>query len=86
MSIITGKIETVDDNTTSNQHQKRVATIVTDDGQKAFVEFRGPIMIKMIEALTQGDRVIVPVKYEGKTSKATGINFNNLVAQSIQKV
>lgn len=85
-SIITGKIEDITNNTSSHLHQKKLCTIVTDDGQKAFIEFRGLAMIKILESYEVSEKIVVAVKFEGKTSKNSGVNYNNIVAQSIQRV
>ena len=86
MSLISGKIESIETENQSTPLEKKVITITSSDNQKSFIEFRGPIMIKMLSNFQIGCNVIVPVKYEGKVSKNTGARFNNLVAQSIQKV
>ena len=86
MSIITGKIEKIEDGTTSSEHQKKIVTINSEDNQKSFIEFRGPIMIGLLDEFQENDTVIIPIKYDGKVSKGSGMRYNNLVAASIKLV
>lgn len=86
MCLITGRIEAIEPVQSSPGQIKYVVNIVSNDNQKAFVEFRSPQMIAILKPLKVDDQVIVSVKFDGKISKGSGVRFNNIVATSIQKV
>lgn len=84
MMTITGTIESIEYRNTAG-HEKKVVTLVPDHRQRAFVEFRG----RRMEELTpyrENDEIKVEVTLEGKTSKNSGIQYNNLVAQNVEQV
>lgn len=78
MITITGTIESIEYRNTAG-HEKKVVTLVPDHRQRAFVEFRGRQMEKLYQ-FRVNDEIKVEVSLEGKTSKNSGIQYNNLVA------
>lgn len=64
-------------------HEKKVVTIDTGYSQVAFIDFRGKKM-ELLRSFKEKDWVAIGVTFEGKTSKNSGIQFNNIVAGSIQ--
>jgi hypothetical protein len=78
---ITGTIESIEYRNTAG-HEKKVVTLVPDNRQRAFVEFRGRRMDDL-DAFRENDEIEVAVTLEGKISKNSGIQYNNLVAQSV---
>lgn len=81
---ITGNIESIEYRNTAG-HEKKVVTIIPDHRQRAFVEFRGRKMDDL-HGLKENDEIQVSVMLEGKISKNSGIQYNNLVAQSVAPV
>ena len=81
---ITGNIENIEYRNTAG-HEKKVVTIIPDHRQRAFVEFRGRKMDDL-HGLKENDEIQVSVMLEGKISKNSGIQYNNLVAQSVAPV
>ncbi|KGO78665.1 MULTISPECIES: hypothetical protein [Flavobacterium] len=81
---ITGNIENIEYRNTAG-HEKKVVTIVPDHRQRAFVEFRGRKMDDL-HGLKENDEIQVSVMLEGKISKNSGIQYNNLVAQEIRAI
>lgn len=81
---ITGNIENIEYSNILG-HEKKVVTIVPDHRQKAFVEFRGRKMDELI-SYKENDEIKVDVMIEGRISKSSGIQYNNLVACSINRV
>ncbi|MFL9836979.1 hypothetical protein ABS768_05675 [Flavobacterium sp. ST-75] len=81
---ITGNIENIEYRNTAG-HEKKVVTIVPDHRQRAFVEFRGRKMDEL-HGLKENDEIQVNVMLEGKISKNSGIQYNNLVAQEIRAI
>lgn len=79
---ITGNIENIEYRNTAG-HEKKVVTILPGYRQKAFVEFRGKRMADL-DHLKENDEIEVTVTLEGKISKNSGIQYNNLVAQSLE--
>ncbi|GGB84160.1 hypothetical protein GCM10007424_25230 [Flavobacterium suaedae] len=79
---ITGNIESIEYRNTAG-HEKKVVTILPGYRQKAFVEFRGKRMAEL-DNLKENDEIEVTVTLEGKISKNSGIQYNNLVAQSLE--
>lgn len=78
---ITGTIEHIEYRNTQG-HEKKVVTLAPDGRQRAFVEFRGRMM-ENLNPFKEEDEIEVTVVLEGKTSKASGIQYNNLVAQEV---
>ncbi|QYJ68910.1 DUF3127 domain-containing protein [Flavobacterium litorale] len=76
---ITGNIESIEYRNTAG-HEKKVVTILPGYRQKAFVEFRGRRMADL-DSFKENDEISVNVSLEGKISKNSGIQYNNLVAQ-----
>jgi hypothetical protein len=85
MSIVVGKVKKIETEQ-NGEHKKTILTIQSEDGQKAFVEFRGSIMMKLAEKATVEKKVIVPFTFDGKVSKIGNKRHNNLAALSIQIV
>jgi hypothetical protein len=84
MMTIKGTIESIEYRNTAG-HEKKVVTLVPDHRQRAFVEFRG----RKMDDLTyfkENDEIAVEVTLEGKISKNSGIQYNNLVAHSVEMV
>jgi hypothetical protein len=81
---ITGNIETIEYRNTAG-HEKKVVTLIPDHRQRAFVEFRGRRMDDLT-GLKENDEIQVNVMLEGKISKNSGIQYNNLVAQEVMRV
>lgn len=81
---IKGTIESIEYRNTAG-HEKKVVTLVPDHRQRAFVEFRGRRMDD-IAAFKENDEIQVTVTLEGKISKNSGIQYNNLVAQEVGAV
>lgn len=84
MMTITGTIESIEYRNTAG-HEKKVVTLVPDHRQRAFVEFRGRRMDDLAP-FRENDEIKVEVSLEGKTSKNSGIQYNNLVVQSVTPV
>ncbi len=84
MMTITGTIESIEYRNTAG-HEKKVVTLVPDHRQRAFVEFRGRRMDDLAP-FRENDEIKVEVSLEGKTSKNSGIQYNNLVVQTITPV
>lgn len=80
---IRGTIESIEYRVTAG-HEKKVMTVVPDHRQRAFVEFRGRKMDDLI-GFKELDEIEVEVILEGKISKNSGIQYNNLVAVSLTK-
>jgi hypothetical protein len=81
---IKGTIEHIEYRNTAG-HEKKVVTLVPDHRQKAFVEFRGRRM-EDLYGFKENDEIQVNVTLEGKTSKNSGIQYNNLVVQEVLAV
>ena len=81
---ITGNIESIEYRNTAG-HEKKVVTLLPGFRQKAFVEFRGRKMADL-DNLKENDEISVTVTLEGKTSKNSCIQYNNLVAQDVELV
>ncbi len=84
MMTIKGTIESIEYRNTAG-HEKKVVTLVPDHRQRAFVEFRGRKMDDLT-SFKENDEIAVEVTLEGKISKNSGIQYNNLVAQSVEMV
>lgn len=84
MMTITGTIESIEYRNTAG-HEKKVVTLVPDHRQRAFVEFRGPRMDDLAP-FRENDEIKVEVSLEGKISKNSGIQYNNLVVQTVAPV
>ncbi|MGV3459894.1 MAG: hypothetical protein ACO1N9_05495 [Flavobacterium sp.] len=84
MMTIKGTIESIEYRNTAG-HEKKVVTLVPDHRQRAFVEFRGRRMDDLT-SFKENDEITVEVTLEGKISKNSGIQYNNLVAQSVEMV
>ncbi|MCO6147506.1 hypothetical protein [Flavobacterium sp. NRK1] len=78
---IKGTIENIEYRNTAG-HEKKVVTLVPDHRQKAFVEFRGRRM-EDLAPYKENDEIQVAVTLEGKISKNSGIQYNNLVVQEV---
>lgn len=78
---IKGTIENIEYRNTAG-HEKKVVTLVPDHRQRAFVEFRGRRMDDL-NNYKENDEIAVDVTLEGKVSKNSGIQYNNLVAQEV---
>ena len=78
---IKGTIETIEYRNTAG-HEKKVVTLVPDHRQRAFVEFRGRRMDDL-HGYKENDEIQVNVTLEGKISKNSGIQYNNLVVQEV---
>jgi len=81
---IKGTIESIEYRNTAG-HEKKVVTLVPDHRQRAFVEFRGRRMDDLAR-FKEEDEIQVSVTLEGKISKNSGIQYNNLVAQEVTPV
>lgn len=81
---ITGTIESIEYRNTAG-HEKKVVTLVPDHRQCAFVEFRGYNM-DLINGIKVNDVIEVEIALEGKTSKNSGIQYNNLIAKAAKKI
>ncbi len=81
---ITGTIESIEYRNTAG-HEKKVVTLIPDHRQRAFVEFRGRRMDELA-AYKEHDEISVDVSLEGKISKNSGIQYNNLVAFAVRAV
>jgi len=81
---ITGTIESIEYRNTAG-HEKKVVTLVPDHRQRAFVEFRGRRMDEIAD-YKENDAIQVDVTLEGKISKNSGIQYNNLVAFAVREV
>lgn len=84
MMTIKGTIESIEYRNTAG-HEKKVVTLVPDHRQRAFVEFRGRRMDDLAP-FKENDEIQVTVTLEGKISKNSGIQYNNLVAQEVETV
>lgn len=82
--IITGTIEAIEYRNTAG-HEKKVVTLLPDHRQRAFVEFRG-YNIKLLDKVKENDEIEVEVYLNGKISKNTGIQYNNLVGIKSKKI
>lgn len=66
-------------------HNKVVLTVRPNHQQLTFIEFRG-YAVSWMKNYKIDDEVEISVEMVGKTSKKTGIRYNNLVAREIKKV
>lgn len=82
MTTIKGTIEHIEYRDTAG-HKKKVVTLVPDHRQRAFVEFRG-FMMDELAPYKENDEIQVSVVLEGKISKNSGIQYNNLVAKEVK--
>lgn len=76
---IKGTVESIEYRNTCG-HEKKVVTIIPDHRQRAYVEFRGFFGMDAIKNIKVNDEIIVDVILDGKVSKNSGIQYNNLVA------
>lgn len=83
MHLQIGTIKRIDD-ATVGEHKKMIVEITNDD-ERAFVEFRGVCMIDRLKKFNVGDRVEVLVAMNGSVSKK-GNRFNNIVAKQIYEL
>ena len=81
--ITTGTLESIE-YCNSNGHEKKVLTINQDCRQKAFLQVRKKDF-KMLESVREGDDVEIYFFIQGKISKNSGIQYNNLIAVDIRK-
>jgi hypothetical protein len=81
---ITGFIESIEYREISG-HEKKVVTLISTMRQRAFIEFRGHNM-EILERIKENDEVAIDFNFEGKVSKSTGIQYNNLHAHGIRKL
>lgn len=84
MTILIGKIKSINDESSGKYVKNKVALKIKDK-QIAFVEFRG-LMKRIIENYSIDDQVRLVVSFDGKTSKASGLTYNNIVAETIEKL
>lgn len=85
MSLAVGKVKKIETEKVG-EHKKIILTILNDDGQKSFLEFRGSIMMELAESVKLEQKVIVPFKFDGKVSDLGNKRYNNLVALSLKIV
>jgi hypothetical protein len=85
MATFIGKLVKKEVHAVSELHQKTVATLVSDDNQKLFVEFRGDSWNSILNKIPENSKAIVSFKFDGKQSERSGQYYNNLVALSIEK-
>jgi hypothetical protein len=85
MSLAVGKVKKIETEQIGD-HKKTILTILSEDGQKSFVEFRGEIMMKLLENVSLEKKVIIPFKFDGKVSELGNKRYNNLVALSLKIV
>ncbi|RDI11952.1 hypothetical protein [Flavobacterium sp. AG291] len=78
---IKGTIEHIEYRNTAG-YEKKVVTIMPDHRQRAFVEFRGRKMDDL-HGYKENDEIQVNVLLEGKTSKNSGIQYNNMVVTEV---
>lgn len=78
---IKGIIENIEHRNTAG-HEKKVVTLVPGYSQRAFVEFRGYRM-EDLRNYKENDEIEVNVTLEGKISKNSGIQYNNLVVKEV---
>jgi len=78
---IKGTIEHIEYRTTAG-YEKKVVTLMPDHRQRAYVEFRGRRMDDL-HGYKENDEIQVNVLLEGKTSKNSGIQYNNLVVTEV---
>ncbi|PXX26251.1 hypothetical protein C7967_11512 [Thalassospira sp. 11-3] len=83
MHLELGTIKRMDD-VSEGEHKKTVVEI-TNDLERSFIEFRGPLMVKKLDRFKIGDHVEITVFNDGQYSKK-GNRFNNKVARQIIKV
>ncbi|SFS30493.1 hypothetical protein [Lutibacter maritimus] len=84
MGIVTGKIKEIED-LSQGVHLKKRVSIKTNESGYVFLEFRG-VLKKLCDNLKEGDDVMAEHSYDGKTSKKSGVKFNNLPGINIQKI
>lgn len=66
-------------------HEKKVVTLIPDHRQRIFIEFRGKYM-DLLWRVKEGDEIIINCLIVGKISKASGIEYNNIVAVELEKI
>jgi hypothetical protein len=81
---ITGTIDSIEYRNTGG-HEKKVVTLLPRKGQTAYVEFRGGF-IDDLDRVKENDEVAIDIRFEGKVSKNSGIQYNNLVANGLRKI
>lgn len=82
--LIKGTIENIELRK-SGIYEKKVITLVPDHRQKAYVEVRDYNM-HLLHGIKENDEIEVVVMLEGKVSKNSGVQFNNLVVQELKKI
>ncbi|UAB85707.1 hypothetical protein INR75_06755 [Zunongwangia sp. SCSIO 43204] len=65
---------------------KRTVHLEMQNDQSAFVEFRGPIMLTVLDQFKIGDQVEIDISFNGHISRRSGQEYNNLVAEKIKKL
>lgn len=83
MQILTGNIQSI---TSDSKYIKKTVTLKMQGKQVAFIEFRGPIMVKMLSQVEPNELVQIPVSFNGRVSPKSGQEYNNLVAKGIKKL
>lgn len=84
MQIVNGKIVKVE-TLQIGVHVKSIVHIQGNGKEFGFVEFRGRNMMDLLKPFKENDHVNIIASLQGSISRA-GVYFNNLVADSIQKV
>jgi len=68
-----------------NGFEKKIITLKMRDKQVCYIECRNDIVQQQLNDISKGDRVEVAARLEGKISRNSGIQYNNIVAKSITK-
>lgn len=84
MNTVSGLISSIAFKEIGN-HKKAILTLHGPDKQKIFIEFRDSL-IAIINGFHPKDKVEIEISFEGKTSKSTGINHNNIIGKAIKKI
>lgn len=79
---IKANIESIEYRNSAPKYEKKVVTLLVNREQTLFVEFRGYMMSKL-DSYREGDEIEIDFQFEGKTSKNSGIQYNNLVATNV---
>lgn len=83
MIIVEGYIDSIRDVQSPEGYDKKRVTLKMKDRQQAFVEVRSERALKELKDIKSGDRVAFTVRLEGKVSRLSGQEHNNLIAQSV---
>lgn len=82
----TGYVDSIEAKNNPRGFEKKIVTLKMNNKQLCFIEFRNDYAQEQVKKIVEGDRVEIAARLEGKISKTSGIQYNNIVAKSIKKI